>query len=98
MFLSRALTWSFTLTRRNSHHKPGDIHVAATAPKEAKEDISETKTSVEVMEPKTMKDAMANAKKITEEKGISSPDARIAWELVEELAATEAHHRTTGQG
>ena len=42
--------------------------------------------------------ALADAKRITEEKGITSPDARIAWELVEELAATDSHHKTVGSG
>jgi hypothetical protein len=42
--------------------------------------------------------ALADAKRITEEKGVTSPEAALAWELVEELDATAAHHRTTGQG
>ena len=29
---------------------------------------------------------------------IESPEARIAWELVEELAATESHHKKMGSG
>jgi hypothetical protein len=34
-----------------------------------------------------LKEAMAAAKKITEEKGIKSPEAAVAWETVEEIAS-----------
>ena len=43
-------------------------------------------------------DALAEAKRVTEEFGIQSPEARSAWELVEELAATATHHKTVGSG
>ena len=43
-------------------------------------------------------DALKEAKRATEEFGATSPEARSAWELVEELAATETHHRTIGSG
>lgn len=43
-------------------------------------------------------EALADAEAITKEKGIASTDARLAWELVEELAATEAHHANFGTG
>jgi len=35
-----------------------------------------------------LQEAMAEAKSITEEKGIQSAEARIAWETVEEIAAS----------
>jgi hypothetical protein len=38
----------------------------------------------------TRDEALAQAEIITKEKGIRSPEARLAWELVEELAATES--------
>jgi hypothetical protein len=39
----------------------------------------------------TRDEALAQAESITKEKGIRSPEARLAWELVEEeLAATES--------
>lgn len=46
----------------------------------------------------TRKEALAEAEAITKEKGITSPEARLAWELVEELAATESHHTKYGTG
>ncbi|KAL3922309.1 MAG: hypothetical protein SGILL_002273 [Bacillariaceae sp.] len=42
--------------------------------------------------------ALADAKAVTEEKGIQSSEARLAWELVEELGATQSHHKSVGSG
>ena len=42
--------------------------------------------------------ALADAKEATEKFGATSPEARLAWELVEELAATDSHHKATGSG
>ncbi|KAL3897371.1 MAG: hypothetical protein SGARI_006935 [Bacillariaceae sp.] len=42
--------------------------------------------------------ALEDAKRLTEEKGITSSEARLAWELVEELGATQAHHKNVGSG
>jgi hypothetical protein len=41
---------------------------------------------------------LTQAESITKEKGITSSEARLAWELVEELAATESHHNSQGTG
>ena len=65
------------------------------APVEAVADKSSGNADFKI---ETSEQAMAEAKRITEEKGIASPDARLAWELVEELAATETHHKKTGSG
>lgn len=46
----------------------------------------------------TRDEALVQAENITKEKGIRSPEARLAWELVEELAATESHHNAVGSG
>lgn len=46
----------------------------------------------------TRAEALAQAEAITKEKGITSSEARLAWELVEELAATESHHNDSGSG
>mmetsp|Transcript_33225 Transcript_33225/g.61185 ORF Transcript_33225/g.61185 Transcript_33225/m.61185 type:complete len:153 (-) Transcript_33225:471-929(-) len=75
--------------------KPAGEAIPAVTPIEIKEkDASATIAS----ESMSVQDAIAEAKKITEEKGISSPEARVAWETVEEIGATESHHKTTGQG
>ena len=89
----------------NSHHRPGDIHVgngakptkgaSSTGPNGA---TASTPTTTTINVSHASKEALENARRITEEKGITSPEARIAWELVEELAATDSHHKTTGQG
>lgn len=43
--------------------------------------------------------ALVEAVAITKEKGIGSTDAHLAWELVEDFAATtEDHHVTFGSG
>mmetsp|Transcript_68258 Transcript_68258/g.102948 ORF Transcript_68258/g.102948 Transcript_68258/m.102948 type:complete len:145 (-) Transcript_68258:219-653(-) len=42
--------------------------------------------------------ALEDAKRVTEEKGIQSSEARLAWELVEELGATQSHHQNSGSG
>eukprot|EP00543_Licmophora_paradoxa_P005982 CAMPEP_0202457870 /NCGR_PEP_ID=MMETSP1360-20130828/16442_1 /ASSEMBLY_ACC=CAM_ASM_000848 /TAXON_ID=515479 /ORGANISM="Licmophora paradoxa, Strain CCMP2313" /LENGTH=149 /DNA_ID=CAMNT_0049078063 /DNA_START=48 /DNA_END=497 /DNA_ORIENTATION=+ len=65
--------------------------------------VEETKVEKEAPPQETFvvsnrDEALAEAKKITEEKGITSPEARVAWELVEELAATESHHNNMGSG
>ena len=43
-------------------------------------------------------EALAEARRLTEEFGAASPEARIAWETVEELGATASHHKSTGSG
>jgi len=76
--------------QQESDAKPAAVAVAeAAAPKDSAAIASEKMT---------MKEALAEAKRITEEMGISSPEARVAWEIVEEIGATEAHHKTTGSG
>ena len=40
-------------------------------------------------ESEQLQEAMAEAKRITDEKGIHSPEAHIAWETVEEIAAAD---------
>jgi hypothetical protein len=54
-----------------------------------------TKSTVAVS---TRDEALTQAESITKEKGITSSEARLAWELVEELAATESHHNSQGTG
>mmetsp|Transcript_14726 Transcript_14726/g.20494 ORF Transcript_14726/g.20494 Transcript_14726/m.20494 type:complete len:152 (-) Transcript_14726:182-637(-) len=80
----------------NSHVKDQGSTAApaavATTPAEAKDSAAIASESM------TMAEALADAKRITEELGISSPEARVAWETVEEIGATEAHHKTTGSG
>jgi len=80
----------------NSHVKSQETSSApaavADAPAEAKESAAIDS------EKMTMSEALAEAKRITEELGISSAEARVAWEIVEEIGATEAHHKTTGSG
>ena len=66
---------------------------AASAVKDAPASSKKSEFVVENYE-----DALTEAKRITEEKGISSPEAALAWELVEELSATKSHHETTGSG
>ena len=88
-----------------SHHKEPES--ATTAPLEFKEE----KVAVvddEAEDYHDMAQRVANAKKsvealkaaeeATEKYGITSPEARSAWELVEELAATATHHKATGSG
>ena len=41
--------------------------------------------------------ALDNAKAVTEEKGISSPEAKVAWDTVEEIAAAGSHNAEGGQ-
>lgn len=80
------------LDAAKSHSKKADVVPEAVAV-DSPESAGNADFKIE-----TAADAMAEAKRITEEKGISSPEARIAWELVEELAATETHHKNTGSG
>jgi hypothetical protein len=42
--------------------------------------------------------AISAAMEASEKYGKTSKEARIAWELVEELDATNSHHRTVGSG
>lgn len=46
------------------------------------------KKTVSADSPK-LKAAVADAKKVTEEKGIQSPEAALAWETVEEIASAD---------
>ena len=43
-----------------------------------------------------LKDALAKAKQITEEKGITSPEAKVAWDAVEEIAASSSNDNAMG--
>mmetsp|Transcript_40426 Transcript_40426/g.121806 ORF Transcript_40426/g.121806 Transcript_40426/m.121806 type:complete len:153 (-) Transcript_40426:1272-1730(-) len=75
--------------------KPAGEAIPAVTPISMEEkDASATISSESV----SVQEAIAEAKRITEEKGISSPEARVAWETVEEIGATESHHKSTGQG
>ena len=80
------------------HHKSDDLHSGALSSSESSINGSFTGISEADAWAQKQKEALAEAKRITEEKGASDPDARIAWELVEELAATASHHATTGSG
>jgi len=54
--------------------------------------------SQRIADAKKSLDALQEAKRVTEEFGIHSPEAASAWELVEEIAAASTHHRTVGTG
>lgn len=68
----------------------------ATATEEAP--VAAAAAEKETFVVSTRDEALAQAEAITKEKGIASPEARLAWELVEELAATESHHNKYGTG
>ena len=76
-----------------SHHKKTEAPAAA-----AEAPAASTGTAEADEWAQKRNEALAEAKRLTEEKGASDPDARIAWELVEELAATASHHQNTGSG
>lgn len=75
-------------------------HSSAPAPVAAPEEVEEASAGTAEADEwaQKRKDALAEAQKLTAEEGASSPAARIAWELVEELAATASHHEKTGSG
>mmetsp|Transcript_44578 Transcript_44578/g.66148 ORF Transcript_44578/g.66148 Transcript_44578/m.66148 type:complete len:150 (-) Transcript_44578:137-586(-) len=79
------------LDASNSHQAKAPTATATETPEAASTGDADFKIT-------TAAEALKAAKAITEEKGITSPDARIAWELVEELAATETHHKEVGSG
>jgi hypothetical protein len=57
--------------------------------------------AVKIEEKETRADsasAISAAMEASEKFGKTSKEARIAWELVEELDATNAHHKTVGSG
>lgn len=78
-----------------SHHKKGDIHVKAEekvvveeVPEPVKESVAHKDTS----------DAIKAALEASNTFGKTSKEARVAWELVEEIDSANAHHKTTGSG
>ena len=87
------LTFSFPFPHSpyhiDSHHKKEDEKV-----EEQVVSMGDKKFTVSEEYSK----ALADAKAVTEEKGIQSSEARLAWELVEELGATQAHHKSVGSG
>ena len=89
-----------------SHHKPGDIHTPASK-KEPRvkgptivDDFCEDYHNMpqRIQDAKNDIAALEEAKRLTAEFGPTSPEAKQAWETVEELAAAATHHRTTGSG
>ena len=90
----------------NRHHKSDDIHVAkqASSSSEHEDTVYEKfchdndAGAGDIKAAQTRMEALKDAERITKEKGATSPEAALAWELVEELAATDSHHKTTGAG
>jgi hypothetical protein len=66
---------------------------SAAALKEMVASVKQVKLAVPEAKPGAasplLKAALAEAKKITEEKGITSPEAQVAWETVEEISAAD---------
>jgi len=69
-----------------TEYKPkfDDIMTIANEMKSIKMQVAEAKPGADSPQ---LREAMENAKKITAEKGVSSKEAAIAWEEVEEIAA-----------
>lgn len=88
------LAWSLVeeMDAANAHHRPTDIHVngqesAATEPAApAKEPTVLSKEP-----PKTVEEAIKAASLASEIYGKHSTEARLAWELVEEMDSTKSH-------
>lgn len=78
-----------------SHHKPGDIHVKA---EEKPVVVVESEPAKESSAHKDTSDAIKAALEASKTFGKASQEARVAWELVEEIDAANAHHKTTGSG
>jgi hypothetical protein len=79
-----------------SRHSAGDIHVKAEPKVEVVVKTPEPTPAQQVHKDtsKLITAALAASKEF----GKSSPEAALAWELVEEVDATNAHHKTTGSG
>ena len=100
-FLIFGSTSSQSLFYLFSHHKTEEQKEAQAAAAQVTvddeaEDYHNMSERIKVAQASV--DALAEAKRVTEEFGIQSPEARSAWELVEELAATATHHKTVGSG
>ena len=57
--------------------------------------LSAPKASVGVASDQ-LQEAMATAKKLTEEHGVHSPEAQVAWDVVEEIAAAGSDNAMGG--
>lgn len=84
------LAWELVeeMDAANSHHRSGDIHVTleeeCSTEEPAKLDNAQEP-------PKTVEEAIERATMMSEVYGKTSVDARMAWELVEEMDAAKAH-------
>lgn len=75
------------LDAANARHRPVDIH--ATPSEECTTDAPAPK--LEMAPPKTVEDAIYQAKMASDVWGKHSSEARIAWEMVEEMDSTSSH-------
>lgn len=77
-------------------HKKDDVVMeaaaAARAEEPAKKPVEERSVHMDTS------DAIKAALQASKEFGKTSPEARMAWELVEEIDAANAHHKTAGTG
>eukprot|EP00980_Cylindrotheca_fusiformis_P022472 scaffold9345_cov120-Cylindrotheca_fusiformis.AAC.1 len=58
--------------------------------------LSEPKSKAAVPQSAELKEAIANAKKVTAKLGVHTPEAQIAWEIVEEIATAERSGNALG--
>jgi hypothetical protein len=83
----------------NSHHLPGDIHVAKTRTEPAVQPLQENtekkeeKMKIVKTNPETVDEGISTAMFISQIYGSHSPEARLAWELVEEMEAAASHKK-----
>lgn len=77
-------------------HKKDDIKAADAAA--AKAVVPEKKPVEQRSVHMDTSDAIKAALQASQEFGKTSPEARIAWERVEEIDAANAHHKTVGSG
>mmetsp|Transcript_2599 Transcript_2599/g.5624 ORF Transcript_2599/g.5624 Transcript_2599/m.5624 type:complete len:297 (+) Transcript_2599:125-1015(+) len=83
----------------NSHHRPADIHTAKNAKVEVAPPAPEKKEKMKIVEtnPETIDEAIAKAMFINQVYGAHSTEARLAWEIVEELDAATSHKKSQTQ-
>jgi hypothetical protein len=83
---------SAVLDQAKSHH--GSLKTLADELANIKLQVSKSKPAPDSPQ---LKAALQNAKKISKEQGASSPDARIAWETVEEIASAGLQNSLGGK-
>jgi len=91
------LAWELVeeMDQATSHHKKGDIHVKAEPEK------VEVKVKAPAEKKPTKKataDAVKRAMEAAEKYGLTSKEAILAWEEVEEIDSSNSHHSTWGSG